>query len=249
MSGLSGDERFGVRHGLASYHHVWDNANVMMQNADGDGYDPNVPAKIGPWLRDALKREAASRGFSQAELAHRADVNRSHLNELLMGHRLPHLETLERLTKAMRLRLSQFIAEAERLREASPVAVAYIVRDARLLMVQRRDPDYIPEWGAPAGTTRPGEKPEDAAVREVREQVELEIEVYNHLGTRLHPASNRTLVYFASGIVSGEVTLSPELVAHEWCDWAAVQDRWTGIRGGVFGPVRDYLMTALEAKA
>lgn len=208
-----------------------------------------MPAQIAPWLIDTLRRERGSKHWGQAELARRASVDRANLNDLEAERRYPSLETLEKWAKALGFPLSALFAEAERSRAASPVAVCYIVVSGKLLMVQRRDPEWIPEWGAPAGTTRPLETPEQAAVRECREEVGLEVEVMERLGGRLHPASGRNLVYFACQIISGEVTLSDDLVAMEWCDWPTVRARWTSYRGGIAEPVAKYLMAALEAKA
>lgn len=231
--------------GWAEYHVLWDDGHEMMPPPGPDGYDSPVPAKIAPFVTDVLRRERGSKGWTQAELARQSGVDRSHLNDLESEKRNPNLETLEKLSRALRIPLSALFAEAERRRDAAPVAVAYIVRDAKLLMVQRRDPDWIPEWGAPAGTARPGERPETAAVREVREEVGLEVVVEDRLGERFHPASQRNLVYFACRIVSGEVKLGEDLVAFEWCDWPTVQDRWAGIKGGIYEPIRAYLEGAL----
>jgi 8-oxo-dGTP diphosphatase len=220
---------------------MWDN-DAEMQTQDGPGgYDSPVPAKIAPWVTDALRRERGSKGWTQAELARRASVDRSHLNDLEAERRYANLETIEKLCRALKLPISAVFAQAERLYAESPVAVAYIVRGGRLLMVQRRDPDWIPEWGAPAGTARPGERPADAAEREVREEVGLTVAVEDYLGGRFHPASNRTLEYFACRIVSGEVALGDELAAWEWCDWPTVQERWAGIKGGIYPAVREHL--------
>lgn len=210
-------------------------------------YDADVPAKIAPWLAEALRREQAARVLSVTELARRAAMDRSHLAEIISGKWSPNLATLEKLCRSMRIKLSALFAEAERRRDESPVAVCYIVKDRRLLMLQRRDPDWIPTWGGPAGTADPNEKPEAAAVRRVAEDVGVEVVVEDVLGERDHPATGRHLVYFACSIVSGEasVVATDELLAVEWCDWPTVQERWAGVRGGVFPAVRAYLERAM----
>jgi 8-oxo-dGTP diphosphatase len=123
------------------------------------------------------------------------------------------------------------------------VAVCYIVRDSQLLMVQRKVRRGAPEWGGPSGNVEPGETPEEAAVREVREEVGLAIEVVHRLGDRVHPASGRHLVYFACRILAGEATVidHDEIAAVEWCDLLTALDRWADLHGGVFPPVREYL--------
>jgi transcriptional regulator with XRE-family HTH domain len=76
-----------------------------------------VAAEIAPWLADALRRERGSRGWSQAELARKSGVDRSHLNDLEAERRTPNLETLEKLCKAMGIRISGIFLEAERRRD------------------------------------------------------------------------------------------------------------------------------------
>lgn len=123
------------------------------------------------------------------------------------------------------------------------VAVCYIVEAGRLLMVQRRRPQGAPEWAGPSGNVEPGETPEEAAVREVREEVGLEVEVVGRLGDRVHPASGRHLLYFACRVVSGGATVvdREEIGAVEWCDLATVMERWAGLTGGVYPAVREFL--------
>ena len=109
--------------------------------------------------------------------------------------------------------------------DGSPlVAVCYIVEDGRLLMVQRRRRQGAPEWAGPSGNLEPGETPEEAAVREVREEVGLQVEVVRRLGDRVHPTSGRHLVYFACKVVSGDATVvdRDEIAAVEWCDLSTV---------------------------
>jgi 8-oxo-dGTP diphosphatase len=123
------------------------------------------------------------------------------------------------------------------------VAVCYIVKNGRLLMVRRRKSEGGLEWAGPSGQVEPGEKPEEAAVREVREEVGLTVAVERRLGDRVHPGSGRHLIYFACSIVSGDPALvaDDEITAIEWCDLATVRARWADIKGGIFPPVLAYL--------
>ena len=76
-----------------------------------------MPAKIAPWLADALRRERSSRRWSQAELARRADVDPSHLSEIEGEKRTPNVETLEKLCDALGMPISALFREAERGRD------------------------------------------------------------------------------------------------------------------------------------
>src|SRR5262249_8102874 len=76
--------------------------------------------------------------------------------------------------------------------EAGPsVAAWYIVKDRRLLMVRRVKQDGGLEWAGPSGQVELGETPEAAAVREVREELGLNVAVERRLGDRIHPATGR----------------------------------------------------------
>jgi len=102
------------------------------------------------------------------------------------------------------------------------VAACYIVRDGKLLMVRRRRREGALEWAGPSGNVEPDETPEQAAVREVQEEVGVTVVVERRLGERVHPANGRHLVYFARRIVEGEpeVADADEISAVEWCDLA-----------------------------
>lgn len=123
------------------------------------------------------------------------------------------------------------------------VAACYIVKNQRLLMVRRVKQDGGLEWAAVSGQVESGETPEEAAVREVREEVGLTVAVKRRLGERIHPATGRHLIYFACRIVSGVPALvaDHEISAIEWCDLAIVKERWARVKGGVFPPVLAYL--------
>jgi 8-oxo-dGTP diphosphatase len=57
------------------------------------------------------------------------------------------------------------------------VACAIIVRDGRVLSTQRGYGDYAGWWEFPGGKIEPGEAPEDALVREIREELDAEIAI------------------------------------------------------------------------
>jgi 8-oxo-dGTP diphosphatase len=123
------------------------------------------------------------------------------------------------------------------------VAACYIVKNRRLLMVRRIKQEGGLEWAAVSGQVEVGETPEQAAVREVREEVGLSVAVERRLGDRIHPATARHLIYFACRIVAGDPALvaDQEISAIEWCDLATVKERWANLKGGIFPPVLAYL--------
>ena len=66
--------------------------------------------------------------------------------------------------------------------------VAAIVTSRRGVLVGRRN-DRTPPWTLIAGEQEPGERPEDTAIREVKEETGLEIRAGEVIGERDHPAT------------------------------------------------------------
>ena len=64
-------------------------------------------------LGDAVRAERKRQGWSQEELAERADLNRAYVTDLERGRRTPNLDTLLRLAGAFGFRLSRLIAASE----------------------------------------------------------------------------------------------------------------------------------------
>jgi len=52
-------------------------------------------------------------------------------------------------------------------------SLCYLVRDGRVLLIQRRNPPHIGLWSPPGGKMNPGETPQDCVRREFREETGL----------------------------------------------------------------------------
>jgi len=131
------------------------------------------------------------------------------------------------------------------------VASAIIVRDGRVLMTKRRWPEGPLRWNYITGQVEPGESPEQAAIREVREEVGLDVAIERKLGERVHPSSGRYMIYFACQIIS---TGEPHVVDHEEnaeVRWATLDEAAKLLvpTGGIWEPVREYIKQAVAATA
>ena len=125
--------------------------------------------------------------------------------------------------------------------------VAAIVTSAKGVLVGRRN-DGEPPWTFIAGEVEPGERPEDAAVREVKEETGCEIRTGEEIGRRVHPKTGRAMIYLAAQperstrLVVGD---EAELAEVKWASLTEVEERMPDI----FGPVREYLDRTLGGGA
>jgi 8-oxo-dGTP diphosphatase len=131
--------------------------------------------------------------------------------------------------------------------EGRPTIVAAIVVSRLGVLIGRRN-DREPLWTLIAGEVKPGERAEDALIREVKEETGLEVRAGEHVGSREHPANGRMVIYIAARPVSGtkvSVSDEAELAEVRWAGLPEVEE----LLPSMYGPVRDYLIYALSASA
>ena len=87
--------------------------------------------------------------------------------------------------------------------QAFRVAVAVVTRGPDVLLVCRRGDDAL-SWQFPAGTVKPGRKPEVIAVEETRAETGVRCAVRQHLGERVHPKTGVLIAYFLAEHLMGE---------------------------------------------
>lgn len=77
----------------------------------------------------------------------------------------------------------------------------------RILLCHRRDYDF---WNLPGGGLEKGEAPWDGAVREVKEETGLDVEIKDLVHVSNHPKKNDIVFLFTCKVVGGEITLNDE---------------------------------------
>lgn len=100
------------------------------------------------------------------------------------------------------------------------VVAAIITRDNKIFATQRGYGDFKDGWEFPGGKVEPGEKPEDAIVREIKEELGADITVTGFLTTVEHdyPQFHLSMDCFWAELKEGtEMTL----LEHEAAKWLA----------------------------
>lgn len=107
-----------------------------------------------------------------------------------------------------------------------PVVCAIILREQRILATQRSEAMPLPgKWEFPGGKVQPGETPEEALMREIKEELRVDIAIQSKLGTV--QTGLVQLTAFLAEIADGEIHLT-EHETYKWCtrpelsglDWA-----------------------------
>lgn len=97
------------------------------------------------------------------------------------------------------------------------VVAAVIFKDGKVFATQRGYGEFKDGWEFPGGKIEPGESPEDALRREIREELEVEVNVGDLIDTIEYdyPAFHLSMKCFACTIAGG----SPHLLEHEAAKW------------------------------
>lgn len=106
------------------------------------------------------------------------------------------------------------------------LAANLIIRDGKLLMLYRSDKGY---WELPAGKVEDGELPQEAAVREAREEIGCDVRIRSSWGKFdldfAHDGETYKTRGFISEIVDGEPAIQEERFGDmQWVDEQQLQD-------------------------
>ena len=123
------------------------------------------------------------------------------------------------------------------------VAAAIIMRDGLILATERGYGDYKDQWEFPGGKLEEGETGEEAIVREIREELDAEIEVERHLCTVEYdyPSFHLSMQCFICSLVGEKLVL----LEHEDMAWLEKEKldslRWLPADVLVVDEIKKYL--------
>ena len=123
------------------------------------------------------------------------------------------------------------------------VVAAIIIHTNRIFATQRGYGEFKDGWEFPGGKIEPGETPQEALVREIKEELDTEIEVVDYLETVEYdyPNFHLSMDCFFCTIKSGELVLKE----HEAARWltAGTLDSvdWLPADQGLIKAIKDYI--------
>jgi len=124
------------------------------------------------------------------------------------------------------------------------IVCATIVRENEALLVRhssRQKRDHV-HWLLPAGKVEAGESLQQALMREVEEELNLEVKVARKLGEHLDPYAGDKLTNFLCVPLGSEIRTSSELAEAKWFNLEEVK-RMRGIHPGL----RQFLVDGLKS--
>lgn len=97
------------------------------------------------------------------------------------------------------------------------VAAAIIQKDNQIFATQRGYGDFKDGWEFPGGKIEPGETPEEAVVREIKEELDTKITIRKlvHVVEYDYPEFHLTMYCYLCEVVSGQLVLKE----HEAAKW------------------------------
>ena len=123
------------------------------------------------------------------------------------------------------------------------VVAAIIIKDNKIFATQRGYGEFKDGWDFPGGKVEQGEAPENAIVREIKEELDTVIEVKEYFDTVEYdyPNFHLSMKCYICTVVSGKL----ELLEHEaakWLDKDSLDSvAWLPADLGLVDKLKDYL--------
>lgn len=123
------------------------------------------------------------------------------------------------------------------------VVAAIIIKDNKIFATQRGYGEFKDGWEFPGGKVEPGEAPENAIVREIKEELDTVIEVKEYFDTVEYdyPNFHLSMKCYICTVVSGKLDLL-EHEAAKWLDKDSLDSvAWLPADLGLVDKLKDYL--------
>ena len=123
------------------------------------------------------------------------------------------------------------------------VVAAIIIKDNKIFATQRGYGEFKDGWEFPGGKVEQGEAPENAIVREIKEELDTVIEVKEYFDTVEYdyPNFHLSMKCYICTVVSGKLDLL-EHEAAKWLDKDSLDSvAWLAADLGLVDKLKDYL--------
>lgn len=90
------------------------------------------------------------------------------------------------------------------------VVMCIVCRDKQILLVHRAKKEGSLMWAFPGGTVEDGETVYQTAIRELKEETNLDSEVVKLIGDRIHPYTKKHMAYIALTPTSFELKIGDD---------------------------------------
>lgn len=123
------------------------------------------------------------------------------------------------------------------------VVAAIIIKDKKIFATQRGYGEFKDGWEFPGGKVEKGETPENAIVREIKEELDTEIKVKEYFYTVEYdyPNFHLSMKCYICSVLSGKL----ELLEHEAAKWLDKDSldlvAWLPADLGLVDKLKDYL--------
>lgn len=123
------------------------------------------------------------------------------------------------------------------------VVASIIIKDKKIFATQRGYGEFKDGWEFPGGKVEKGETPENAIVREIKEELDTEIKVKEYFDTVEYdyPNFHLSMKCYICSVLSGKL----ELLEHEaakWLDKDSLDSvAWLPADLGLVDKLKDYL--------
>jgi 8-oxo-dGTP diphosphatase len=102
--------------------------------------------------------------------------------------------------------------------------VAAIIKDKdKILIAQRNSKDHLAgKWEFPGGKIKPGETPEECLVREIREELRIDVEIGSFYDDNIYGSKDQAihLLFYRAEIINGKVTA----IVHDNVKWITIKE-------------------------
>ena len=124
------------------------------------------------------------------------------------------------------------------------VVMCIVTFGNKILLVHRAENDSNLSWAFPGGTVESGENVFQTAIRELKEETNIDGEVIESIGERIHPYSKKKMAYVAIKPTSFDIKVGDDDL--DMCKWVAIDELETVFNTPIYEKVSIYLESIKE---